>query len=107
LIVGADNCQGGGLNGNSNGGLLPLRGTVTRHSRATIRLFSQHSVEELDAKGKQDRRITALSELLTTAAGEITEQEARATLGSLGLPGRIASDVPVAALSGGQKVCCM
>jgi ATPase subunit of ABC transporter with duplicated ATPase domains len=48
--------------------------------------------------------MTALSDLLVTAAGEMTEQEARATLGSLGLPGRIASDVPVAALSGGQKV---
>jgi ATP-binding cassette subfamily F protein 3 len=104
LIVGTDNCQGGGPNGN---GLLPSCGTVTRHSRANIRWFSQHAVEELEAKGTKDSNITALSELLSTAAGEMTEQEARAMLGSLGLPGRIASDVPVAALSGGQKVCHM
>jgi len=105
LIVGMDNFQGEGPNGNRNGGLLPSCGTVTRHSRANICWFSQHAVEELEAKGTQDSSITALSELLGTAAGEMTEQEARAMLGSLGLPGRIASDVPVAALSGGQKVC--
>lgn len=85
-------------------GLQPTKGTVTRHSRARIGCFSQHAVEELEIKGVQDRGITALSELITTAAGALTEPEARALLGSLGLPGRIASEIPIAALSGGQKV---
>ena len=105
LVVGKDDSQQGGSNRNSDGGLLPSRGAVTRHSRASIRCFSQHAVEELGSKGMQDRSITALSELLATAAGELTEQEARATLGTLGLPGRVAAEVPIAALSGGQKVC--
>ncbi|KZP10488.1 ABC transporter ATP-binding protein uup-1 [Athelia psychrophila] len=94
-VTGAD---GGGI------GLQPTKGSVTRHSRARIRCFSQHAVEELEARGARDPELTALRELMQVADGELLEQDARATLGSLGLPGRIASDVPVAALSGGQKV---
>lgn len=96
----------GDITGGGGTGLQPTKGTVTRHSRARIRCFSQHAVEELEARGAMDMELTELRELMQTADGELTEQDARATLGSLGLPGRTASDVPVAALSGGQKVHC-
>ena len=85
--------------------LRPTFGTVTHHPRARVLCFSQHAVEELEAKGVRDGNITALSELLDASSGKLTEQDARALLGTLGLPGRIASHVPIAALSGGQKVC--
>ena len=101
LVVGEDE---GSLHSGSSMGLLPTKGTVTRHSRLRIRCFSQHAIEQLEVKGNKDNKLTALSELITTAAGELTESDARALLGSLGLPGRTASDVPVTALSGGQKV---
>lgn len=84
--------------------MKPFRGTVERHSRARIGRFSQHSVEELAEKGARDPTLTALAELLATGEGELSEQDARGLLSGMGLPGRIASDVPVVALSGGQKV---
>ncbi|KAG6878920.1 hypothetical protein C0992_006612 [Termitomyces sp. T32_za158] len=101
-----------GLNGSgkstlvrlATGELKPKKGNVTHHTRARIQRFSQHSVEELEEKGKADEELTALKELMIVSAGELSEQEARALLGGLGLPGKIASDVPIAALSGGQKV---
>ena len=99
LVVGEDEGSGSSM------GLSPNKGTITRHSRLRIRCFSQHAIEQLEVKGNGDKNLTALSELITTAAGELTETDARALLGSLGLPGRTASDVPVASLSGGQKVC--
>ncbi len=37
-------------------------------------------------------------------AGKITEQEARRSLGALGLTGKTVSETPLNALSGGQKV---
>ncbi|KAG6814535.1 hypothetical protein H0H92_000062 [Tricholoma furcatifolium] len=101
-----------GLNGSGkstivgvlDGTLQPKKGSVTRHTRAKIQCFSQHAVEALEERGKADRELTALKELLETSSGELSEQEARGLLSSLGLPGKLASDVPVAALSGGQKV---
>ncbi|KNZ78435.1 hypothetical protein J132_00798 [Termitomyces sp. J132] len=92
------------LVGLATGVLKPNKGNVTHHTRAKIQYFSQHSVEALEEKGKTDGELTALKELMTVSAGELSEQEARALLSGLGLPGKIASDVPVAALSGGQKV---
>ncbi|KAF7964936.1 hypothetical protein HWV62_1615 [Athelia sp. TMB] len=101
LIVGGGDATGAD---NSGIGLQPTKGSVTRHSRARIRCFSQHAVEDLEARGAKDPELTALRELMQVADGELVEQDARGTLSSLGLSGRIASDVPVAALSGGQKV---
>ncbi|KAF8077817.1 ABC transporter ATP-binding protein uup-1 [Lyophyllum atratum] len=90
--------------GVENGGLSPTKGTVTRHTRAKIQCFSQHAVEALEEKGKAHGELTALREMLEVTAGQMSEQDVRGLLGGLGLPGKIASDVPVAALSGGQKV---
>jgi ATPase subunit of ABC transporter with duplicated ATPase domains len=96
LVVGTD----GG-----NAGLRPTTGTVTRHMRVRVQCFSQHAVEALEQKGATNRELTALQEMLDTTAGTMTEQEVRGLLGDLGLHGKIASDVPISALSGGQKVC--
>ncbi|KAG6867032.1 hypothetical protein C0991_003950 [Blastosporella zonata] len=101
-----------GLNGSGkstlvglvDGGLSSTKGSVTRHTRARIQCFSQHAVEALEEKGKTDGELTALRELMEVSGGQLSEQEARGLLSGLGLPGKIASDVPVVALSGGQKV---
>lgn len=82
----------------------PTKGTITMHSKARIECYSQHVVEELETLGMQESSRTALSYLLDVAGGRLDEQEARATLGKLGLRGNFASDVPLKALSGGQRV---
>lgn len=83
----------------------PTSGTITHHSRARIALFSQLSVEHL-SNLPNAKTLTALSHLQTTAGGSsiLPDQPARALLSGLGLTGRVASDVPLALLSGGQKV---
>ena len=102
LIIGPEDSSGGNA-------LTASRGTMTRHPRARIRLFSQHSVEALEARGARDNTLTGLKEVLDTASADptapktLSEQEVRALLGGLGLPGRLASDVPISALSGGQR----
>jgi ATP-binding cassette subfamily F protein 3 len=101
-----------GMNGSGKSTLVnlmdgtasPAKGIVTRHPRARIARFSQHVVEELDHMVKTNSSATALSHLLEITGGTMQEKDARAVLGSLGLQGPIASDVPIAALSGGQKV---
>ena len=82
----------------------PTRGTVTRHPRAKFARFSQLVVEQLDVIAAENPSTTALAHLMETSGGELDEKNARAVLGSLGLQGQLASDVPIAALSGGQKV---
>lgn len=42
------------LVGSATGRLKPNKGNVTHHTRARIQCFSQHSVEELEEKGKAD-----------------------------------------------------
>lgn len=84
--------------------LRPLKGIITRHPRLRLGYYSQHAIEELQSLGCDDPSKTALNILGADAGDEMTEQELRGFLGSLGLPGRTASDVPVAKLSGGQLV---
>jgi ATPase subunit of ABC transporter with duplicated ATPase domains len=86
------------------GALNPSKGTVTRHPRARFGRFSQQVVEELEAFGAANRETSALRHLMDCAGAELPEKEARTVLGNLGLQGTVASDVPVFALSGGQKV---
>jgi ATP-binding cassette subfamily F protein 3 len=85
-------------------GLAPIKGTVTRHARARFARFSQQAVEELEAFGAANREVSALRHLMDVAGAELPEKEARTVLGSLGLQGQVASDVPIFSLSGGQKV---
>jgi ATPase subunit of ABC transporter with duplicated ATPase domains len=101
-----------GLNGSGKTTLInlltsvtkPTQGTASRHPRLQLGYYSQLAVEDLQASGGADRSLTALSLLLKDVEGALSEPEARALLGSLGLPGRIASDVPIHNLSGGQLV---
>ena len=95
LVLGSD---GGSV------GLQPTTGTVTRHARAKIQCYSQHAVEALERKGATNGELTALQHILEITGGTMSQQEVWRLLGDWGLHGRVASDVPIAALSGGQKV---
>ncbi|KAF1969301.1 ABC transporter ATP-binding protein uup-1 [Bimuria novae-zelandiae CBS 107.79] len=85
-------------------GLVPTSGTISRHPRAKLGRFSQQSVEELTSIARTNPQLTALSHLRAHCGAEMDEKEARQILGSLGLQGQAASDVPLGLLSGGQKV---
>jgi ATPase subunit of ABC transporter with duplicated ATPase domains len=101
-----------GLNGSGKSTLIkvlvdkfkPSKGIVTRHPRLRLGYYSQHAVEDLRSRGLADASLTALVALKADAGDELDEGECRGLLGSLGLPGHTASDVPVAKLSGGQLV---
>jgi ATPase subunit of ABC transporter with duplicated ATPase domains len=82
----------------------PDRGTVTRHPRLRLGYYSQHTVEDLQRLGRGDLSRTALNTLAADVGDQMTEQEMRGLLGSFGLQGRTASEVPIAKLSGGQLV---
>jgi ATPase subunit of ABC transporter with duplicated ATPase domains len=66
--------------------------------------YSQHAVEDLQTLGRSDPELTTLSLLTKDVEAALDEGEIRSLLGSLGLPGRTASDVPLTKLSGGQLV---
>ncbi|KAF9030711.1 P-loop containing nucleoside triphosphate hydrolase protein [Hymenopellis radicata] len=97
-----------GLNGSGKstlvnlalGVLKPSSGTVTLHPRARVVHFTQHEVEKLTALPAE---MTALSHVMA-AHPDLSESAARKVLGSLGLSGRVVTDVPLVHLSGGQKV---
>jgi ATPase subunit of ABC transporter with duplicated ATPase domains len=101
-----------GLNGSGKTTLInlltsitkPTQGIASRHPRLQLGYYSQLAVEDLQEASNEDRTLTALSLLLKDAEGALSEPEVRALLGSLGLQGRIASDVPIGSLSGGQLV---
>lgn len=106
-----------GLNGSGKSTLISLitkaaknspeklrGGTISIHSRARVECFSQHEVEKLEERGLAEPGLTALADMLSHADGHLNEQEARGLMGQLGLKGSVVSDVPIAALSGGQKV---
>ena len=80
------------------GKLSPSKGMVTRHPRAIIAIYAQHTLELLSA-------------CPTTALAHFTERfpdagdaNARSFLGQLGLKGRTADTIPLTGLSGGQLV---
>ena len=101
-----------GLNGSGKSTLImlltdttkPTSGITSRHPRLRMGYYSQHAVEELQALGRSEPELTALSLLTKDVEGTLDEGEIRGLLGSLGLPGRTASDVPLTKLSGGQLV---
>lgn len=82
----------------------PTKGIVTRHPRLRMGYYSQHAVEDLQNLGHSEPELTALALLTRDVESELDEGEVRGLLGSLGLPGRTASDVPLTKLSGGQLV---
>ncbi|KAI8629226.1 ABC transporter [Xylariaceae sp. FL1651] len=102
-----------GLNGSGKSTLIkllveetkPTSGTLTLHPRLKLGYYSQHAVEQLQRMGVSEPDLTALALLLREmASAGLDEGDARKILGSLGLPGRLASDVPIRRLSGGQLV---
>lgn len=101
-----------GLNGSGKSTLIkllveetrPSAGTATKHPRLKLGYYAQHAVEALQEMGQVDTEMTALGLLMGENGSELDEGEIRGLLGSLGLPGRLASDVPVRRLSGGQLV---
>ncbi|RAL67822.1 hypothetical protein DID88_008549 [Monilinia fructigena] len=80
------------------------QGTMIKHPRLRLAYYSQHSVEDLQAISHNSPELTALSLMTSDVEGLLNEQEVRGILGVLGLQGRIASDVPINKLSGGQLV---
>ena len=101
-----------GLNGSGKTTLLRVlmgqlegsTGKVASHPRLKVGYYSQHSVEELQDRGRLNPSLTALSLLMAEAEETLNESAVRGLLSSMGLVGRIASDVPLAKLSGGQLV---
>lgn len=101
-----------GLNGGGKSTLIkllvgestPTSGEMTAHPRMRFGYYSQHAVETLQKAGQAEPALTALALLTREAGDELDEGAIRALLGSLGLPGRLASNVPVRKLSGGQLV---
>ncbi|KAK4493681.1 hypothetical protein PRZ48_014866 [Zasmidium cellare] len=91
--------------GNPMGRGSAIKGTIQRHTRARIGLYSQLAAEELEAISAERPPLTALTHLMESAnLSPDDEQQARGVLSGVGLAGRIASDVPIALLSGGQRV---
>ncbi|KAB8259112.1 P-loop containing nucleoside triphosphate hydrolase protein [Aspergillus pseudonomiae] len=86
------------------GNALPTKGKVSTHSRLKLGYYSQHSIEDLQEQGQFDPNLTALGFMSKATDGIMGEGQLRGLLSSLGLQGRIASDVPVSRLSGGQLV---
>ena len=103
-VVGLNGCGKSTLIKIITDAIKPNKGTVTRHPRLRLGYYSQHAVENLQALGRSEAELTALSLLTRDVEGALDEGELRGLLGSLGLPGRTASDVPLTKLSGGQLV---
>lgn len=103
-----------GLNGAGKSTLIkllvddekPTKGTLTTHPRLKLGYYSQAAVQRLQTLGLSEPGLTALALLMKEVKGELDEGEIRGLLGSLGLPGQFASDVPICKLSGGQVVRC-
>lgn len=101
-----------GLNGSGKSTLIrlvagttvPSQGKVSTHSRLKMGYYAQHSIEELQSLGQEDPSLTALALIAKDVAGSLNEGQLRGLLSSLGLQGRIVSDVPIRRLSGGQLV---
>ena len=75
--------------------LSPERGTVTRARKLAVGYFAQHQIDSLEPEGTA---FSHLARLMPDAAPD----RVRARLGAFGFSGEKA-DVPVAALSGGEK----
>lgn len=77
-----------------------ITGSINQHPRGRIGYFSQEAVDLLPTTPTALQYMAGHSEPLNHAQ----DQELRGILSSLGLSGRLVSDVPLSLLSGGQKV---
>ena len=87
-------------------GTKPTSGSFDTHPRLKTGYYSQHATDALKSLGNTEPELTALTLLTREIGGALDEGEIRGLLGSLGLPGRIATDTPIRTLSGGQLVRC-
>lgn len=102
-----------GLNGAGKSTLVSLitselpagkkSGSIAHHPQLKIGIYSQTSFTTLELLSTEEPDMTALR-YIERSHPQLSEQESRGLLSGLGLPGKTASDVPVRALSGGQKV---
>lgn len=88
------------------GELQPTSGTLATHQRLKLGYYGQDTVEALQAQGRAEPELTSLALLAREVGGELDEGQLQGLLGELGLHGRLAADVPVRKLSGGQLVRC-
>ncbi|KAH8433552.1 uncharacterized protein LDX57_011187 [Aspergillus melleus] len=103
-IMGLNGCGKSTLVRLLTGNMVPSQGKISNHSRLKLGYYAQHSIEDLQEEGQANPTATALSVILKEADGQLNEGEARGLLATLGLQGRIVSDVPISRLSGGQLV---
>ncbi|RDW90227.1 ABC-F family ATP-binding cassette domain-containing protein [Aspergillus mulundensis] len=103
-IMGVNGCGKSTLIRLVAGITVPTQGKVSSHPRLKMGYYAQHSIEELQALGQGDSSLTALGLMTKDVAGSLKEGQLRGLLSSLGLQGRIVSDVPILRLSGGQLV---
>ncbi|GMG00503.1 unnamed protein product [Aspergillus oryzae var. brunneus] len=78
------------------GNALPTKGKISTHSRLKLGYYAQHSIEDLQEQGQADPNLTALGLMAKETDGIMSEGHLRGLLSSLGLQGRIASDVRLA-----------
>ncbi|PLB44630.1 ABC transporter [Aspergillus steynii IBT 23096] len=103
-IMGLNGCGKSTLVRLLTGNMVPSKGKISNHSRLKLGYYAQHSIEDLQTESQADPGLTALSLILKEANGQLNEGEVRGLLATLGLQGRIVSDVPISRLSGGQLV---
>ncbi|PTU22843.1 hypothetical protein P175DRAFT_0453837 [Aspergillus ochraceoroseus IBT 24754] len=103
-IMGLNGCGKSTLTRLVAGVTMPSQGKVSSHSRLKMGYYAQHSIEELQELGRSDPTLAALGVIAKDVGGSLNEGEQRGLLSSLGLQGRIVSDVPIHRLSGGQLV---
>ncbi|OJK04553.1 hypothetical protein ASPACDRAFT_49025 [Aspergillus aculeatus ATCC 16872] len=103
-IMGLNGCGKSTLIRLVTGSAAPTHGKIMRHPRLKHGYYAQHSIEELQEQGRSKLDMTALTLMASEANGALNEGELRGLLSSLGLQGRVVSDVPVCRLSGGQLV---
>ncbi|KAL3481929.1 P-loop containing nucleoside triphosphate hydrolase protein [Aspergillus californicus] len=103
-IMGLNGCGKSTLIRLVAGTTVPTQGKFSSHSRLKMGYYAQHSIEELQTLGQEDVTLTALGLITRDVDGSLNEGQLRGLLSSLGLQGRIVSDVPVRRLSGGQLV---
>ncbi|KAH8102112.1 P-loop containing nucleoside triphosphate hydrolase protein [Cristinia sonorae] len=86
------------------GELKPTKGVIQRHPLLKIGYFSQHTVEQLTKDGTNTTALAYFLKYFEERGETAVDSEARACLGTFGLGGKLSSDTPLTALSGGQKV---